>query len=90
MTPCVLIPVINFVLIAAIGSWLYRECRRRRRKDTWDAQDRTEVRTVAETAASDAASCAAIIDRLETNGQPRRRLHAVHDERSGKSSWHWE
>ena len=67
----------------------------------WQRQDATDqrqaatdrkhdqTREVAEAAASDAAACAAVIDRIEAP-RPRPRLRAVRDERRGVSTWDWE
>lgn len=59
----------------------------------WQRQDAAErdhdqTREVAEAAASDAAACAAVIDRLER--PRRRRLHAVQDKTRGVSTWTME
>lgn len=79
----VAIPVINSGLICAIGFALYRGSRRNHR-------DRKETRAVADRAARDAKTCADVLDRLGPNGHRRRTLHAVRDEKSGRSSWHFE
>lgn len=79
-------------MIYGIGCWLYYECRRRRAYEADAIKDRQQIRAVAESAASEAASCAAVIDKLDTP-RPRqtgRRLQAVRDERSGVSTWNWE
>lgn len=82
------------VMIYAIGHWLYRECARRRAWELKADNDRQEIRDVAETAANEAASCAAVIDKLGTGSEPppqkRSRLRAVHDDRTGVSTWNWE
>lgn len=79
----VAIPVINSGLIFTIGFWLYWERRHNRR-------DRKETRAVADQAASDAKSCADVLDRLEPTGRKRRALHVVRDENTGLHSWHFE
>lgn len=84
------IPVINFVLICVIGSWLCWDRRRNRRAAAQSTEDRQVTRAMADRAAKEAATCTAVIDRLGTNGHTRRRLHVVHDKDTGRSSWHWE
>lgn len=85
-----LMPVINFVLICVLGSWLYWERRRRRMVEDGYTQDIDELHVVADKAASEAASCATVLDRYGAcNHASRRRLHAVRNERTGTSSWHW-
>lgn len=79
----VAIPVINSGLIVTIGFWLYWDRRH-------DRKDRKETRAVADRAASEAKSCADVLDRLGPNGHKRRTLHAVRDENTGRSSWHFE
>lgn len=83
--------VIFIGMIYAIGHWHYSECLRRRAWELHADVDRQDIRDVAEGAASEAASCAAVIDKIGTPAAPRRRqLHAVHDQRSGVATWHWE
>lgn len=83
------IPVINFLLICAIGSLLFRDRRCHRRAEERSTSDWRETRAVADQAASDAKSCADVLDRLGSNGQRKRSLYAVRDEK-GRSSWHFE
>ncbi len=72
--------LIIIIMIYAVGHWHYRECQRRRIWEDEAVQDRWEIREVAEVAASEAASCAAVIDKIgTTEPQPNRRLWAVRD-----------
>lgn len=85
--------LVIFVMIYALGHWHWKECRRHRRAEAaaeLDREvataDRAEIREVAEAAEAEAAACAAVIDRI---GRPRRRLHAVRDNKTGVSTWDW-
>ncbi|MGB3443831.1 MAG: hypothetical protein WBA97_34270 [Actinophytocola sp.] len=75
--------LIGFGMIYGLGHWHWSECRRRRdfELDAW--QDRREIRQVAEAAASDAAACAAVIDRINKPAKSRRHLRAVRDDKRG-------
>jgi hypothetical protein len=81
--------VITILMIYAVGHWQWKECRRRRQFEADAVRDRQEIREVAEAAASDAASCAAVIDKLG-NPPKRRHMHAVRDDNLGVSVWKWE
>lgn len=81
--------MLSTIMIGAIGWALYRESERRKAADVAAAQDRRDIRRVAEGAASDAASCVAVVDRIDN--LPRRpRLRAVRDDATRVSTWHWE
>lgn len=75
--------LIAFVLIYGIGHWHWKECRRHRAEEQ-------RIREVAEAAASDAASCAAVIDKLGNHLAKRRHLYSVRDEKLGVSVWKLE
>lgn len=81
--------LIVLFMIVGMGRWQWNECRRRRRFEQSALRDRDEIREVAESAASEAASCAAVIDRIGAP-QPRRKLHVVRDSTTGVSTWNWE
>lgn len=59
-----LYPAVLAGTIFVIGHWQYRECRRRRAFERAAMIDRQAIRDVAERAASESASCAAVIDRF--------------------------
>lgn len=73
-------------LIFAMGCWQRHECQLRRRAERHATLERTKIRELAERAASDAESCAALIARIDITPQPRPRLHAVRDDHTGQSS----
>lgn len=77
--------LIVFGMIYGLGHWIWKICQRQAADD----QERGEIRDIAETAASDAASCAAVIDKLDILPQ-RRRLRVVTDKTRGVSTWNWE
>lgn len=66
-------------MIYTIGRWQHRECRRRRAVERAATRDRAKIRGIAEQAASEAASCAAVIDRIPLTQE--RRLHLTTDQR---------
>lgn len=86
---------ITTAMTCGMSGWLYREHRSRRASEQDAALDRAEIRLLAETTASDVASCVAVIDRLgamptTTMLPPRRRLYAIRDDKTGISQWQWE
>jgi hypothetical protein len=81
-----LILLIIIGMIYGVGHWQWKECRRRRAFEEDALRDRQQLREVAETAASEAASCAAVIERLGKT-KAHRKLRAVRDEPHGVSTW---
>lgn len=83
--------LIAFGMIYGLGHWIWRLHHTIVTKSSDAAREHDELRRVAEAAASDAASCAAVIDKLDVLPQPRRRrLQVVRDEARGVSNWNWE
>lgn len=93
MTIMLIYALITTGTTCAMGYWLYSEHRSRLASERDAARDRAETRRMVETAARDAASCVAVIDRLsvgDASPSPRRRLHVIRDDRNGVSRWQWE
>jgi hypothetical protein len=82
--------VITMLMVYGVGHWQWKECRRRKAFEADAIRDRQELREKADAAASDAAACAAVIDRMENHHPQRRRLHAVRNEQTGVSTWTME
>lgn len=81
--------VIILLMIFGIGRWVWAIHNRLHTKEDEAALEHAEIRKAVESAASDAASCAAVIDKIGIP-PPRRKLHAVRDEVTKVSTWHWE
>jgi hypothetical protein len=72
-------PVI--ISIVTLGYLLHRERQQRRQDKITSAHEHARIRKIAEQAASDAASCVAVIDRLDTSDHPFH-LRAVRSHRT--------
>lgn len=81
--------LVAFIMIYGLGHWIWKVHQRLRTKEEEAAQEHAELRKVAETAASDAASCVAVIDKFGTPPK-RRHMRAVRDENTGVSTWDWK